>query len=272
MKNIYMIDLLKKQHDIDVSMYNESFMNRTIMQSVKKAGCHTFEEYINILAESKNGVRNFVGSLQISHSEFFRNPLTFAVLERIILPEIIFGKRNKKSREIRIWSAACAGGQETYSIAMLLEGLNNGKEKTEYRIFGTDQDEAQIIKARMGEFDTASIGNVTNKLVKHWFIRHGNKYAVLPELKKNIEFSVFDLFSEQYSSPPESIFGGFDIILCANLLFYYKTEFRRIIIEKIRGSLAENGYVITGEAERDILMNFKFKEIYPHSCVFRVFK
>ena len=264
-----MIDLLKKQHAIDVSMYDEIFMNKTIMQNVEKAGCRTFEEYSHILAESKKEVQKLADSFQISYSEFFRNPLTFSVLERIILPELIFNNRNKKSKEIRIWSAACAGGQETYSMAILLEGFNNGNERIEYRIFGTDQDEAQINKARIGEFDIASIGNVTHKLEKQWFLRHGNKYAVIPELKKNIEFSAFDLFSEQNSSPPESNFGGFDIILCANLLFYYKNEFRRIIIDKIRGALTENGLVITGEAEREILMNFKFKESYPHSGIFR---
>ncbi len=264
-----MIDLLKKQHGIDVSMYDENFLDRTIMQGAEKAGCCTSEEYSHILADSKTEIRLFVDSFQISYSAFFRNPITFAVLERIILPEIIFSKRNKKSKEIRIWSAACAGGQETYSIAMLLEGLNNDREKTEYRIFGTDQDEAQIKMARLGEYDTASIGNVTNKLVKQWFIQRGNTYAVIPELKKNIGFSVFDLFSEQYSSPPDSIFGGFDIIICANLLFYYNTDFRKIIIDKIRGSLAENGLVITGEAERDILINNKFKEAYPHSGIFK---
>lgn len=264
-----MIDLLKKQHAIDVSMYDESFMNKTIMQSAENAGCRTFEDFSHILAESKKEVQKFTDSLQISYSEFFRNPLTFSVLERILLPEIIFNKRNKKNKEIRIWSAACAGGQETYSIAILLEGFNNGNERIEYRIFGTDQDEAQINKARIGEFDIASIGNVTQSQVKQWFIRHGNNYAVIQELKKNIEFSVFDLFNEQYSSPPESIFGGFDIIICANLLFYYNNESRRIIIDKIRGALAENGLVITGEAEREILMNFEFKETYPHSCVFK---
>ncbi len=108
------------------------------------------------------------------------------------------------------------------------------------------------------------------KRVSKWFTKLGDSYLVNDELKENIEFSVFDLFNERYSCPPTSIFGDFDIIVCANLLFYYKPEYRKKIIKKTSNSLSKNGYLITGETERDILMQTGFREVYPQTAIFQL--
>ena len=127
-----------------------------------------------------------------------------------------------------------------------VEGIN-------YRIFATDQCEAQIEEARNGTYSVAALNNMNLKRVSQWFTKRGDTYSVKQELKKNIDFSVFDLFSEQFSSPPSSIFGDFDLVICANLLFYYRPEFQKVIVAKTGSSLANNGYLVVGETERDIL-------------------
>lgn len=262
-------ELLMNKHGIDISMFDESFVNKTILQRIDSTGCLDIADYSRFVAENETEAALFTGLLTVSYSEFFRNPLTFSVLESIVLPEMVFRKRNNKSKEIRIWSAACAGGHETYSMAMLLENLIGQNDKMRYRIFGTDQDETQINKARLGEYCKDCTGNVRQKQLETWFIPAGNSWSVIPELKKHIKFSVFDLLSEQYSSPPESIYGDFDLVICANVLFYYKPEVQKIIMDKIRESLADDGLLVTGEAEREILKTGKFKEVFPQSAIFR---
>lgn len=263
-----MAELFMNKHGMDISMYDESFVNKTILQRIDLTGCSDITNYSRFVAENKKEAESVMSLLQVSYSEFFRNTLTFSILESIILPEMVFRKRNSKSKEIRIWSAACAGGHEPYSLAMILENINGQNEKIRYRIFGTDQNENQISKARNGEYYKESIGNVTRKQFEKWFIQSGYSYAVIPELKKYCEFSVFDLLSKQ-SSPPESIYGDFDLVLCANILFYYKPTYRKIIMDKIRGSLAEDGLLICGEAEKEILKAGNFKEVFPQSAIFR---
>jgi chemotaxis protein methyltransferase CheR len=261
-------ELFMNKHGIDISMFDESFVNKTILQRIELTGCSDLKDYSRFVAESKKETALFAGLLQVSYSEFFRNKLTFSVLESIVLPEMVFRKRNSKSKEIRIWSAACAGGHEPYSLAMILENLNGQNEKIRYRIFGTDQDERQVNIARLGKYNKESVGNVTRKQFEKWFVQSGNSWSVVTELKKNIKFSVFDLLSKQ-SSPPESIYGDFDMVLCANILFYYKPAYQKIIIDKISDSLAEDGLIICGETEREILKAGKFKEVYPQSGIFQ---
>ena len=263
-----MAEIFMEKYGMDISMFDESFVNNTILQRVDLTECLDITDYGRFVAENEKEAAHFVRLLQVSYSEFFRNPLTFSVLESIVLPEIIFRKRNNKSKEIRIWSAACAGGHEPYSLAMILENLNGPNEKIRYRIFGTDKDETQISKARIGEYTKESVGNVRQNQLEQWFVQSANLYSVIPELKQHIKFSVFDLLSKQ-SCPPESIYGDFDLVLCANVLFYFKPAYRKIIIDKICDSLAEDGLLITGETEREIVKAGNFKELFPQSAIFR---
>ncbi|MEI7664139.1 MAG: CheR family methyltransferase, partial [Bacteroidota bacterium] len=106
--------------------------------------------------------------------------------------------------------------------------------------------------------------------IQQWFTKEGDVFKIKPELKECLDFSVFDLFSDRLSSPPASIFGDFDLVFCANLLFYYKPEFRAFILAKMEKCLANGGYLVTGETEREILTRYGYREVFPQSAIFRV--
>lgn len=270
-------DLLNIENSIDITKYDSAFLNKSIQKRMAETFCNSAEEYYTYIVSNSAEAETFLNSLQISYSEFFRNPLTFALLEQIILPSLVNKKKNSSRKEIRIWSAACAGGQEAYSIAMLIEEMKIGNSKVEsYRIFATDQSESQINKAKKGIYSEYELGRLNMKRTKQWFSKSlscGNQnhdtYSVNSELKQNIDFSVFDLFNKQLGSPPSSIFGDFDIVICANLLFYFNVDYQKIIIEKITKCLAKEGYIIVGEAERDIMINCNFREVFPNSGIFQ---
>jgi len=76
-------------------------------------------------------------------------------------------------------------------------------------------------------------------------------------------------FLSKQNSPPDSIYGDFDLVLCANVLFYYKPHYQNVIIDKISNSLANDGLVMTGETERELLNSANFKEVFPQSAIFR---
>lgn len=269
-KNGQLITLIRQTRGIDLSKYEVEFLNKSVQKRMVETYCATEDAYYTYLQQSHIESEIFLNSMQISYTEFFRNTLTFSVLEKIILPSIILKKGKSGRTEIRIWSAACAAGQETYSLAMLLKEFTNGNgEKINFRIFASDQSESQILEAQTGEYPASSLNNLNLRRVNKWFTKEGDNYRVHDELKENIEFSVFDLFNEKYSCPPSSIFGDFDIIVCANLLFYYKREFRKEIIRKTSNSLSRNGYLITGETERDILIQSGLHEVYPQTAIFQ---
>jgi len=263
-------ELLFVSHGMDVSKFDDSFLRKSLNKRMSALGIHSFGEYYLYLQTNKSEADAFFNSLNINFSEFFRNPITFAYLEQIIFPALIEKKRKNKQKEIRIWSAACAAGQEAISMAILFDEIFEAlRENISCRIFATDINNEELENARKGAYISSCLGKTTLRRVNSYFTKLGDIYTVSSKLYKYLEFSVFDLLTDQGSCPPTSVYGNFDLVFCSNLLFYYKPEYRQVILEKTGNCLAPDGYLITGDSEREILKGHNYKEVFLNSGIFR---
>ena len=153
---------------------------------------------------------------------------------------------------------------------MLLEELNaTFTQPLNYRVFATDLCEKQINMAQKGIYSYQAISNVTAGRLDKWFVQYESVYAIKQELKQRLDFSVFDLLNDKSACPPSSIFGNFDLVMCANVLFYYTKDYRLKILDVIMNSLAVGGFLIVSEVERQFLFNAHWQEVYPQSCIFK---
>jgi len=256
---------------LDISIYDDCFLERSIERRIAVAGANSESAYLELLEKDRGEAMALFDSLHVGFSEFFRNPLSFACLERIVLPALAERKKAGDDRELRIWSAACAEGQEAYSAAILCdELLSTADSGLSCRIFATDIDERALAAAAAGVYDSAALGNVSLKRLTAYFSKKADAFALVPRIRGSVEFSVFDLLTNGGTCPPMSIYGDFDIVFCGNLLFYYKPERRKRILERIINCLAPGGYLVTGEAEREIVARHHFREAFPASAVFRI--
>lgn len=239
--------IMKVRYEKDLTIYDEAFLVKTLRRRMAAININQ-SDYVLYLQKNRDEAESLVGSFQISYSQFFRNGLTFAVLEQLVLPQLLSHK--PENGEIRVWSAGCSTGQEAYSIAILLEELLISSSKPmRFRIFATDLSSEALDTARTGVYDEDSLSNVRMKYIKRYFSKMGAAYQVVPGLTEKIVFSQYDLLDAHSTNPPDSIYGDFDMIFCCNLLFYYQTPVRRSIVKKLKRSLAEGGFLITGEAE-----------------------
>ncbi len=262
--------LIKEKYSLDISIYDDSFLEKTISKRVKVSSCNTISDYLLLLNHNPSETSILIDSLNNTYSEFFRNQLTFMMLEQLILPKIISEKDSAHGDEIRIWSAGCAAGQEPYSIAILVDDYKNCHRKgANFRIFATDKCVKNLQAAKNGIYNIKAIQNTRFINVLKYFSNYGESYFIIDFIKKMVDFSAFDLLEKQTVSPPASIYGGFDIVMCSNLLFYYKPEKQRIILSKIAGSLNKGGFLITGEAETDIVKSYRgFRQFISPAAIF----
>jgi chemotaxis methyl-accepting protein methylase len=230
----------------------------------------TTEDYLVYLDGNQAESVMLLESLSNFYSEFFRNPLTFLMLEQIILPKIYNDKSAGRKGEVRIWSAGCAAGQEPYSIAILAKEIEEKcQDKADIRIFATDKSEKELQTARKGIYHERSLHNTRFGFVSKHFSNSGEFYSINSSIKDLVEFSVFDMLDEDAGSPPSSVYGDFDIVMCSNVLFYYKREIQKFILDRISDSLVKGGFLITGEAEVAIIKSFRhFKQYDAPSAVF----
>lgn len=263
--------VMQLTHHRDISQYDEVFLMKTLAKRLTSTGIESAADYAEKLAGSREEAAAFCSLLNIAYSEFFRNPLTFALLEQWILPSLIAEKQKAGQGKIRVWSAGCAAGQEIYSVAILLDEMAEGAESAiATRLFATDYSSKDLALARLGVYDMAAVRNVRQKHMQKYFIQDGDTYRLIERIKDRVDFSVYDLLDEKTASPAASIYGDFDLVFCSNLLFYYRPEIRHAILDKVYQSLTPNGFLVTGEAERDIVSRQAgWKVIAPPSAIFQ---
>ena len=265
------IDAMRSTHDRDISVHDERFLGKTVMERRALANCHSAADYAALLCRSRDEAAGLLAALNNSHSAFFRDPLTFALLEQLILPSIRVRKTADGGQEIRVWSAGCACGEEAYSLAILLDDMARAHGgKLSYRIFATDLSEANLARARHGTYPMDSLQEVRQKHMRDYFTPCGDGRRIDARLRDRVAFSHYDLLDERTSSPPPSVFGEFDLIMCGNLLFYYRQEVQRSILRKLSLSLASHGFLATGEVERNIVAHCgAFRAVAPQAALFR---
>lgn len=262
---------MKRKYSSDISIYDDAFIRQTIVSKMISHSLEHAGEYSDLLEKDPKEARLFIASLCNSYSEFFRNKTTFALLEQFLIPRIFEQKKQTGGSEIRIWSAACACGQEPYSLAMLIEDYRKTYiPKNSARIFATDISESSLLTATTGLYDSASVQNIKLAHVQDYFIKTGENYQVHEKIKKYIDFSFYDLTDEKSSSPPASIYGDFDLIFCANILFYYHLDIRNKILAKLWQTLNQGGVLVTGEAETAIVKSVKgFRQLMIPAPIFQ---
>jgi chemotaxis protein methyltransferase CheR len=204
----------------------------------------TLDELITILVMGKEPSLSqlVVEALLNNETYFFRDRAPFDLLQRYAVQELAL--RRSKSKRIRIWSAGCSTGQEAYSLAMLF-----AEEPEKWRgwtidILGTDVSTGCIDRARNGIYSQFEVqrGLGINQTIK-WFEECADGWRVVEELRRPVRFQVHNVL-EQAPHP-----GGFDIILCRNVLLYLSPEKKAVSFERLTGAMVEDGWLMLGAGE-----------------------
>lgn len=242
----------------DIAPFDPSFLEVTAGKRINKLALGDSEKYIALLSDDIGEATAFIESLGVTYSEFFRNSLTFSVLDKYVLGAMLSRKGGSKAGEIRIWSAGCAAGQEPYSLAILLADMGLGcSSEPRVRIFATDVSEEQIEMAKSALYDARSLRNVKLGHLNKHFTKVGDRYRLNPSIKQMVEFSVLDLLDERHAFPSSSIYGGFDIITCCNVLYYYSADSQNRILNRLFRALGKGGCIVTDEVEKSIIDRFR---------------
>lgn len=186
---------------------------------------------------------DMIDALLNNETSFFRDAALFAQIAGHLLPQIAAGRQREK--RIRIWSAACSTGQETYSLAMLIADQGARWDGWKIEILGSDISRSAIGHARTALYSQFEVqrGLPIRQLIA-WFdpvLDQG--WRVKPALGSMVTFMRHNLLGP----PPAG--GRFDLILCRNALLYFSPERRHQMLEGISLALAADGALLLGAGE-----------------------
>ncbi|MBM3957809.1 MAG: chemotaxis protein CheR, partial [Gemmatimonadetes bacterium] len=193
------------------------------------------EQHLDSIAGDPEARRALRGFATTGASEFFRDPGQFQTLAAEILPAL-----TEATGRFEAWSAGCSCGAEPYSLAMALEDL---RSRPDYRVLGTDIDEASVARARAGgPYAPHELTNVDQERLLRYFLEEKGAYRVRPELRRRIALRVHDLLRDEFEI-------GFDLILCRNVAVYLSSTAKNGLIERLAAALRPGGVLFLGASE-----------------------
>lgn len=218
--------------------------------AVDKTLAHQPNVYLDRILEHPDENSAFLESLTaeltVGETYFFRNEYHFKVLREHVLPEIL--RENAAQREIRVWSAGCATGEEPYSVAILLDQILSNQGQWQVSILGTDLSLAFQERARQARYRKWSFRQTEIHQDRRYFLPDGDWFELSPKVRGHVRFAYLNLVKDVY---PSAMTGtlGLDLILFRNVAIYLKPEVTQAIIERFQRALRPGGWLLLGEVE-----------------------
>ena len=227
----------------DLSKYRRSCLRRRVGLRMTTVGCSDLEGYMEYLKGHPGEMKQLLDIVTIHVTDFFRDRDVFDALYNRVFPEIIGEKLVEGMNRIRVWSAGCSTGEETYSIAvLLLELLRREHIVLKPRIFGTDISEEACRFAQQGTYADRRACSIPGRLVKRYFDMDGSTCRVAQQVKSHVKFKVHDLFSR----PP---FSALDLVVCRNVLIHFNQQARSTVLTNFHSVLNQGGILVLGKSE-----------------------
>jgi chemotaxis protein methyltransferase CheR len=182
-------------------------------------------------------LQTLVASLVVHETFFFRE------FDQLELAATLLEARARTGVVPRVWSTACATGEEPLTLAMLLDerGLLRKVE-----VVATDLSERALARARGGTFPQRSLRAVPRpKLVDRWVRAKDDRLAVDPDLVDSIHWERLNLLDEA----GVAALGTFDVILCRNVLIYFRDDTAKKVVQSLARRLEPEGALFVGVSE-----------------------
>lgn len=243
-KDAQELQLLKEQIRRDVGFYCDGYkehcLRRRIAVRMRARGLHTYADYAALLLTDAHEYQKLRDAVTINVSKFFRNPEVWNVVEQQVLPGLFAA-----DRDIRIWSAGCAGGEEPYSIAMLLRDYANRTIQHEslsrFDVLGTDIDRTSLETAERAEYGAFAFTDIPLEIRKRWF-EPPQLTQVKPVIRSAVRFETRDLITSDFGT-------GYDVIFCRNVVIYFERAVQEALFAKFHAALAPGGFLVLGKVE-----------------------
>ncbi|MCP1851964.1 MULTISPECIES: CheR family methyltransferase [unclassified Bradyrhizobium] len=234
-------DILRNKTGNDFHGYKQNTFLRRVQRRMQVVQIDDISAYVDFLRNDKDEAQHLFNDLLIGVTEFFRDKKEFDVLETQIIPKIFEGKG--VGQQVRVWVLGCATGEEAYSIGILLREHMAGLDSVpQVQIFATDIDGRALAAARVGRYRTSIENDMTPERLARWFVREGDTYCVVKELREMCIFS-------QHNVIKDAPFSKLDLISCRNLLIYLNAELQNRVIPLFHFALLPDRYLFLGNSE-----------------------
>ena len=262
--NQHLEDLLlfiRDSRGFDFTGYKRSSLARRIRKRMQEVGSSEYVDYRDLLESNAEEFGQLFNTILINVTSFFRDAETWNYLQHEVMPEMI--AEADPARELRVWSAGCASGEEAYSLAMAFaEALGIEECAKRVKIYGTDVDDEALRDARVGVYSAKALESLPVNLREKYFEPNAGQFAFRQDLRRRVIFGRHDITRDAPIS-------RLDLLVCRNTLMYFNVETQAQVIDRFHFALREGGALFLGKAEMLLSDGERFEVVSMRQRMFR---
>lgn len=255
-------DLVYQKTGINLHYGKKQLLQSRANKVLRTRNILSYKDYYNIIINDKTDqeLSDFINLISTNVTHFFREEKHFNYLKEVWLKEYLATKQNS----VKVWSAACSSGEEPYSIAIALSEMLDRKAHN-ISILASDISTKVLGLAKRGIYSEDRVTDISQYLMKKYF-KQGSGPAkgylrIKQELIDLVSFEKVNLI-EPFDRIP-----SFDIIFCRNVMIYFDSPTKELIVNKLYNHLKPGGYLFTGHSESLNGLHTPF--IYVQPAIYR---
>ncbi|WP_446393057.1 CheR family methyltransferase [Coleofasciculus sp. E1-EBD-02] len=236
-----LLEYLKYSHGCDLTGYKRPSLERRFLVRMRELKIDSYLDYLHYLQSHSQESIHLLNTVLINLTSFFRDRASWEYLANELIPTIIASKQ--PDEPIRVWSAACASGQEVYSVVILFaEALGIESCLQRLQFIATDWDKDALSQARNATYKPKDVSEIPADLLEKYFEQTEQGYIFHRQLRRRIIFADHNLVKH---APMSKI----DLLVCRNALMYFKSDIQITILIRFHFGLKNNGFLFLGKAE-----------------------
>lgn len=235
------IEALRRAHGYDYSGYLRASFKRRLQALAARKQAPDISSLIGRMLRDPAMLPEIISGLSVPHSGMFRDPGVFARLRGEVLPALASHPR------LTVWHAGCAGGEEAYSLAIVLHELGLMRRS---RIYATDISDGILALAREGIYplrearqyaENYLAAGGTASFSDYMHAQYGG-IKMHDWLRAPMTFATHNLTAD-------GVFVEAQLVLCRNVFIYFDAALRRRALQLFADSLVRGGYLLLGLRE-----------------------
>jgi chemotaxis protein methyltransferase CheR len=234
--------ILEMRRNFSMSIYKDKCMKRRVAIRMRSCRCLDAAAYCNLLRQSGQELDLLKKTLTIHVSQFFRNPSMFDKLQTVVLP-YLFQKADVAQEPLRLWSLGCAGGEEAYSLGIILrEFFGRELQHTPTEIRASDIDADILQAAVQAEYNEDRLKDLPDSIRERYFVPHGPRMQLSVKVREMVSFHQQNIMDVETFEPCQ-------LALCRNTLIYFTRPDQEKILRGIAHILSTGGILVLGKSE-----------------------
>ncbi len=231
-----------------------------LQKRLHEGGFPSFRDYLRWVEADTTGqgIRSLVEAMATTHTSFFREPSHFEYLGGVALPAML---ARAGRRRLEGWCAACATGEEAYTIAMTLADRLGPDAASRVRLLASDLSTRALASARTAVYSADRVKQLPVSLVQAHFDKglgaHQGLVRVSGRIRALVELRRINLLD----IPP--LGRAFDFIFCRNVLIYFDARVQQRVVTALERLLGPGGYLFVSHSESLMAVAHGLRPVAP---------